>query len=75
MGCVESRDTHSTPSWREYAVISRPEGKANKDMSDMWVGKNSMRKKVKEHLFFILSHITRSPKVNQIANVGNCPQW
>src|SRR2546428_6689365 len=44
-GCVESRDTHSTPSSFEHAVTSRPEGKASKGMMDIWAGKSSMRRK------------------------------
>jgi hypothetical protein len=42
---VESRDTLSLPSWEEHAVISRPEGKANKGMTDIGVEKHSMRRK------------------------------
>jgi hypothetical protein len=35
LGRVESKETHSIPSWREHAIISRPEGKANKGMMDI----------------------------------------
>ena len=44
-GCVESRETHNLPSWWDNEVILRPEGKANKEMMDIWVGKSSMRRK------------------------------
>jgi hypothetical protein len=43
-----------------------PEGKANKGMMDIWVGKHSMRRNEKKHLFSILSHVASSPKVIQI---------
>jgi hypothetical protein len=46
------------PSSFEHAVISRPEGKANKGMVNIWVGKNSVKKQVKERLFSSLSHLS-----------------
>jgi hypothetical protein len=57
--CVERRNTHTFPSWEEHAVISRPEGKANKGVADMWVEKHSMRRK--DEKTFVLYFITHIP--------------
>jgi hypothetical protein len=58
-GCVESRDTHSVPSWEETEVNSGPGGRARKGMIDIWVGKNSMRRKCERTV--VLHFTTHDP--------------